>query len=568
MAKKLLSVLTALSVGAAMYASSGMSVNALRVDNSQEAANISNSINGKRYAYRQDDNFDRMLSSLAKENRRGMAPITDPAGDKKEYQRSSISFFTFMGEQCAREEKVSPTILSFDGDDTIYIESPISNNAQGGWIKGTRDGDILEIECPQILVEWEEEDWFTGEMTTWTYYVSVLSEQYDEELGGYTFKPVDDDEQVYRFVIGENNTLVSETPGLMLGVTGCYDEWHNQVDPETPGCVWEWKGNGDVDMTIQPLQYSPVTPPVGFEPDSYALICDSQSSLVKAGADGNKFYVQGLFNRLPEAWVCGEINGDEVTFNTQYLGLDRQSWSYIFLLGVVYEPDPATPDMLMPVLKESVTLSYDKELGLLRQKDAGIMFNTNPFIDDLYYITELDNIILKSQNIVSDYVPQTPVGVYGWQYEEDVINGCFGFTIRPFTKDYIMLNQENLFYEILKDDVPITVNVDGEETSRIPLDYSDDVLRMFKDERYLTFFEPVKNFKVRAIYVLDNEEYFSDYAELTLSDTGVDTIELVEKAVEYYTIAGVKVNNPEKGTLVIKRSILSDGTVKFTKVIF
>lgn len=116
---------------------------------------------------------------------------------------------------------------------------------------------------------------------------------------------------------------------------------------------------------------------------SYAAMADISYS-AQVGIDGNEMYIQGLFELLPEAWVKGTIEGDQVVFapdqyvgqvhlTDQYDGSDMGYWDA--WLAYTLDFDTYT----------SMTLSYDAEAGILSDEQGGLAFLA---LDDDFNVAE------------------------------------------------------------------------------------------------------------------------------------------------------------------------------------
>ena len=118
-----------------------------------------------------------------------------------------------------------------------------------------------------------------------------------------------------------------------------------------------------------------VTPPVGLETETYLFTAQSlafdwegypdytpYNKFIQVGFDGSDVYAQGLCNDLPEAWIKGTLQGNQVTFaNGQFFGTKVQD-----LWGSIIETDHYFTGVSMDVdtyafTIKDVVMTYDAE---------------------------------------------------------------------------------------------------------------------------------------------------------------------------------------------------------------
>lgn len=119
--------------------------------------------------------------------------------------------------------------------------------------------------------------------------------------------------------------------------------------------------------------------PEGLETSEFVVTAMSYAAMAnitykaQVGIDGNEMYIKGLFEQLPEAWVKGTIEGDQVTFAPdqymgkvsivdQFDGTDLGEWDAWMEYTVDFDSYCAA------------TLTYDAELGVISDEQGGHEF--------------------------------------------------------------------------------------------------------------------------------------------------------------------------------------------------
>lgn len=130
-------------------------------------------------------------------------------------------------------------------------------------------------------------------------------------------------------------------------------------------------------MTIANHPDALVEVPAGLATETYTLTCRESASApvdsreVTAAADGDAFYVKGVWPQLPEAWVEGRIEGSQIVFTLpQYLGkFESDEVDYPMFFTAF---DAQTGELL-----PSLTFSYDAQAGKLSDVSAPVSIGIN-----------------------------------------------------------------------------------------------------------------------------------------------------------------------------------------------
>lgn len=111
---------------------------------------------------------------------------------------------------------------------------------------------------------------------------------------------------------------------------------------------------------------------------------------VKVGQANGKLYIQGLCATLPEAWIEGEINGSNVTFEqNQYVGsYETIDWgSFSMVEYPIYLTSHDADLNLVPV-----QMTIDEETGVISSVN-NVVFNTEK--DRIYYLEAYNDVVIS-----------------------------------------------------------------------------------------------------------------------------------------------------------------------------
>ena len=236
-----------------------------------------------------------------------------PAGELKTFTRSGSYLYAenqnlYIGNQSGEVSIV------FGENNEIYIKDPLMNYAYGSWVSGTYDAEAgkVTIPVPQNLLYVEQYDACIA-------MVPIL---------GY---------QATDFTAQDITYTVTQSDGNMVLTLDGFTDYN-----KTLGAGWTDDNTiqvyGEYNTVFTEGEYAPPTPveiPEGVEVFQYVLTHDGGSIPVYVAVDGNDIYFQGLSEYLPESWVKGTKDGDQVTFAAkQYMGeYGSYGSSYFFYNG-------------------------------------------------------------------------------------------------------------------------------------------------------------------------------------------------------------------------------------------
>lgn len=345
----------------------------------------------------------------------------------------------------------------------------------------------------------------------------------------------------------------------------------------------DWKWNGIYNFVATPFDGEFVEAPENLVTEEYEMIFSGQYRKIQVGFDNNDIYMKNLSQYAPNAWVKGTIEGDKAIFKAnQYMGINDEFRHYAYFM-------PASPvqveingkkDLMLEIADE-IAFNYNAETKGMQSSYVFVINTNKEFIR--YYQAFEDPIIRKPKTQVDSYVPANPTIIsyydldplYG-QFSDD---GSITFTVPYLSIADDILNTKNLYYRIYIDGDPWEFYADEYQGIRyeynmdslidIPYDFDDTqdfIANGTYHMVYLHNLHGIESIGVQSIYLLNGEQYESEV--IYYDDSKVEAVESEAGVVAetYYDINGLRVNNPENG-LFIRRAVLSDGSIKTSKVV-
>ena len=230
-------------------------------------------------------------------------PVTEvPSGTVSNWSRDCGGYLVFFGYVLYGEDAGGVVKMVDAGDNTVWLNNPLSQFPIDAWVKGVKDADgNISIASGQAVYQEFEE----GE--TYTYYMCPLEYKEDEE-GGW-FYPTDAD---YKLVL-KDGAYQAADPEVVFGI--CY-----YGDGEM-----SWVGYGDDNVVINAVTGEALELPAGLTSEKWAVTNGSEGYFANVAVDNanGKLYVGGLNQSVPDSYVVGDIKGETVVFaGAQFLGED------------------------------------------------------------------------------------------------------------------------------------------------------------------------------------------------------------------------------------------------------
>ena len=458
-------------------------------------------------------------------------------------------------------DRIARIVVADNGD--IYLYNPISEWESNSWIRLEKsEGDTLVARFPQALYT-EGGD---------TYYAFPLF--YDEAMGTYAPKPIDDDNYLAESKFVYRDGELRQLDDALIG----------QVMAD-----YTWMDAGDSHLRIAPVATSRNVVPESLiaKASTYIVSYDKGGSdpvavVVKGAVDGDKVYLSNPFNSDTTQWIAGTVDGDKAVFASgQYLGPDSVSTHHhLFFRSASYVRTDSTD------VEGNHVFHYDftetPSLTFTYQADK-----------DLFAAPEGQAFVITAGNSVKGYVdptfyayrdvpatPENPSFADFQAYNPEYGYGIFNFVLPTVDTNKKYLNPDNLYYCFYLDDPnkPFVFTKDDytrmekDSMDIFPADYNDHYDMAPLDEsvhQVYFYFAVFDSLGVQSIYRGGGEEHRSDIVWISYDKaTGIqqpirdNRSEVV--AAEYYDLAGRRIEGPSKG-VVIKRERLADGSVKTLK---
>lgn len=502
-----------------------------------------------------------------------------PAGTETLWVRNSNGFTcNSLGRVSGWEDygEVVRMIVAEDGT-TVYLNNPLASRDCEGWLKGTMDAaGNISMTFPQCIHK------YNG------YYFYAVCLKSNAETN--TLTPAEN--QTFKLVKG-NIGYTCEDPMIILGLCELFDGEDNLAQGN-------WDGFGIFNYAMFAQTDSEVVPPADLETEEWAFIDGHNGWRVKVGFTADKAYIQGACAYSPNAWIAGDINGNEVTFKTAYVGVCPSMRHYAYLhpaMGLYQSLSTYGAPQSVYSFADKVVLTYDAEkktlmaptevvpsamygdcpIGWEMNGEAGtFMFHSVPVADSPAYQIQLTIAPrMKEQKDDANLPPMNPIFTRVTDYIVDYGQGSMRYVIPVYDTEYNLLDPNKLFYNILVNGEPYTIET--ADYPFFPQDYTDipaqfgEGVKMKYNYTHHTFYYNFRDWEtvgLQSIYKDGENERRSEIVTYP-STTSVASIAVGNdvKATEYYDLSGRKVVNPEKG-MYVRVSKMADGSRKSEKVTF
>lgn len=531
--------------------------------------------------------------------------ITEAPGEAQDYSVASTGWYPYWGSLYFWEMTGFTSISTDDND--VYIKNPISTLPLDTYIKGTKEGNKITVQLPQLLgtefydyPDWEmvcSYDYYITKLER--YFYTYIDEETGDEVESFWYEEVTEDNFV-TYTINEDGTIVLDSlceeaygedgyPNMILGVTDIYTD-HLTEEIEDEG----WSGYGDceqtftVDNTLDNL----IVLPEGVEMDpNWAFtsgdFIESAAAMVSVGFDDKYVYIQGISQMFPEALIRGEYNEEtaQYTFpSCQILGYDSYYGLMFYWITTDYPTISEEGTFEDYSFIESV-FNFDKKANRIVSAQDQIWWE-NAAEDRIYYLTGYSQPMLKLQN--QDEQNGNPVNPKYNGFTE--YYNAFNFTM-PLTNVYgAILDQDRIYYNVyVNGDLWTYYGDEGAFYNKYTGEYYDedaeftDIPYSLAEDDYIYWYsstdldiaptvedpEAVTTLGIQVFFEgYDGEIYKSELITATKEGeldgiTGVvcNTV----KNVEYFNLAGMRVVNPSNG-IYVKRCTMADGSVMVKKV--
>lgn len=454
-----------------------------------------------------------------------------------------------------------PQIIT-NGND-IYIYAPITQLSELGaaWIVGriSDDGKTATFKTPQAYMINEANP---GDIST----------LYATRLDGTSGK-LDPNNLDIVFSIEDGN--LTQTDGGVIAITDLQGNFY---------------GYGDMDIRITKINDQLVTLPEGLEPSTYVMQSQKNGEMQKQSA---LIAISGtdVFFSDPLAsgnWFKGTLDGNDITVATpQYVGTASGFPMYVTAgeaftrtetapTGETYQVTDyrVLPNAELHFVLDPATGEISSEQLLLMNAGKETRGSAYAAYDKALFIPYTYHETTPSQPSASYYLDLDEyAGSYG-------LSGCMlVYRIPSYDIEGEFLPQENLYYEICFDGKPLEFY----ETTRIPYygQFQDAALNAAitvagDDHQLQTLQKPKESVTVQSFYEFQGKMIPSEISKYILVEGNLVPdgagVEMNAEAatvvsVGYYDLSGRRIVAAEGAGVVIRQSILSDGTRRSEKII-
>lgn len=491
-------------------------------------------------------------------------PIYDvPDGEERLLSRDCDSFEVW-GYEAVHSEVLGSIIKLVTTEENVYIGYPVSGYPVEAFIKATETGDTLSIAGAQPV--YEDYDWDNDEY--FMVYVVPMDIIVDENQQG-TCVPASD--MRYDLVRNADGVYESIDHDKMLGVCLLRD-----ISDEngTITATYSWTGYGDRDVRLSEVSSRLVEIPEGAHIQKWVWQDQYETAVANVVVDGNDIYLSGMDRNLPDSWVKGTREADQVTFPSgQFLGPDFSIGYFSYFCGAEFEyiTDPETgEDEPYCSLVDSAIFDYNDEGPALYTVNGYVVNST---ADRLYPLYAYDQVDLHYNNRDVNAAPASP---YNLVYEEnpDWDERKVWVQIPNVDVDGNLLDVTQLYYQIFVNGEPVVFDPEvysdfTEATTLIPYNLNGyDIYVAGTDHTVYLYCEVDGTLGVRSVYI--NEEGETLYSDMTTTDaSGIRDMSLSKTVTGevWHDLYGRRLTHPAAGTIAIRTLTYSDGSVSHRKVV-
>ena len=508
----------------------------------------------------------------------GLPLITEqPEGELKKFSKNAVFFaLDFYGQMYSSADygRIAEMVEAPDGK--VYLKNPFCGLDTDSWLMGEDNGETITVTLPQKIysetyVDWEK-DPEGNVMRTDDFYAFKLI----YSNNGTTSKmEMDVANPVITFSKSESGIVMEGD--AFIGLLAENLTADAATGEEVSNVTWTRYADSAISLSV--VDEAPNTLPEWLKTEQWVMATEDGVRFVNVGFSGDDVYLEGVLSSMPESVIKGKVSGGNVVFEgPQYVGEDTklQHYAYFFPADVAFDDDPESLEPYIFTPAASVSFTYDAEAkAIYSYEDVGMAFSSIPqaiFLLEGYLAPEF-----IWQDFEETMTPDNPE-VLDYYYYDDYGFGAIAYVIPNWSTDGRVLDVDNLYYNFFIDDDIFVLYPDEypdltEPMEDIPAEYEDTSIYfwgdMYEAMIYPTGFDRIG---VRSVYV--NANGVKTYSDIVYNDgdvvSAVKTIdrqpEAIEK-VEYFSIDGRRISNPESGSICIKRTVLSDGSVKTAKIV-
>lgn len=445
------------------------------------------------------------------------------------------------------------TSLFFTDDNEVYFYDFLPEAGFGSYVIGNLSDGVITLELPQMVYYYDDYG-----------YGFELSLLHLEDSGQYIAC-----EGNAQFTMYDDGDIILDLPGEEYGeyVLGLIMS-DDKSDAEL--CY--------TGIVFSPLEEQPETLPENIETENYYINDGLFGHPVQVGFDSEYLYMEGLEYMLPEWTVIkAELQGDKAIIKQdQFVGV-----YYVYLnytKCVVNTP----AGYIFADADAVVTLEIDRENKVITYAEGSPLLCINADPDELYELAIYNIFDLKVQNSFNG-IPENPNSLRYYDTIDFYGFYDFKFFMSNISTEGNVLNNDYLYYKIYIDGEPYEFVEDIDTGEYYGLGTMTDIPYLFANGN--EFYSIVPYSKEVGIYIdgfetigvqafYDYEGVLTESALVTLNLTTGDIteeggtesgIEMIENSQvvksEYFDLNGQRINHPEKGIYIVRKSLNNGSTI-------
>lgn len=403
------------------------------------------------------------------------------------------------------------------------------------WIEGTVDGEVITLRAGQVMYK------------------------NPNQLLNLEFVTIDENGAVDRFL--ESATMTVDNEGtITVADPGVYFMVYKDGETMEEAGAFLFL----TDYKIQPIgDIVSITPPESAVIEQYILRHSNGQRKLQVAVDGQDIYVAGFSALAPEDWVKGTLADGMATFGSGSI-LTSNSLRYLRLFGAMQN---GTDEWGSPL--------FDMCMSYAFAFDSGKRTFT---LAENYWVLEVDYNISSFYNGFTDAdfiyyegdrpaVPATPSVLDVYEIDDMAY-----INVPSADVDGNYINPELLSYRIYFDGVlheftPEAYSGISESMTELPYYFTDNYDIYRNGDIHTVFFhvDSWKTIEVESVYTVDGVTNVSEKASYAAVDAPGILREPV--SVTYTDLLGRRLDAPASGSLVIRTTTWSDGTVSSAKTV-
>lgn len=487
-----------------------------------------------------------------------------PVGEKAMWSKGCDYYTSTMFGVAQSSTSGMPCTVVEDADGAFWIYAPFAGIDTGSWLKADIDGDEMTVNLPQAV--YADAD---NEGNSYVYVAQMCHFELDDPEGdagryfaedGETQLVFNKEGDVWKMQMSE----VNDHPMVMGLVAADDGTW----------CVYS-----DWNISLAPFKDKLVELPAGVNTEKWTMIYPIDGNYISGqyvniGFDGDDVYINGIADMFPDAWVKGSLADDKITFPShQYVGADENNGSFGYFYGATSELKYDEEwDYWYTVTNFADDLTFDYDAVARAMTTEGTLL-INKGDSEVYVIDSFTAPRLATPGEITDFTPMNPV--HGLFSEPGDYAGSEYFDFPTLNINSQFLDTSKLYYRVYLDNELLTfypdeyAGLEG-ETTEIPFLFTNQNNMGFYGTGNCTHFfyftfTGFETLGIQTLYRDGDNVYESDI--VTAYSAGIDEMAESEVAsIEWYDIAGCRVQRPDKG-IYIKRTVYENGSVKTAKTI-